>query len=69
MQFNGRDKKESWKMVVTKICFYGSVKREWKIKVCVMENKGFVAKIIEMRGNNPMLTSNLCVLLNILAPC
>ena len=31
MQFNGPDKKESRKVVVTKICFYGKTK--WKIKV------------------------------------
>ena len=46
-------------VVVTKICFYGSAKTEWKIKVCAMENKGSVAKMIEMRGNNSMLTSKL----------
>ena len=57
------------KVVVTKICFYDSAKTEWKIKVCVMEDKDSVAKMIEMRGNNPMLTSKLHVLLNILAPC
>ena len=36
-------------MVFTKICFYGSAKIEWKIKVCVMENKGSVAKMIKMK--------------------
>ena len=46
-----------------------SAKTEQKIKVCVMENKGSLAKIIEMRGSNPMLTSKLHLLLNILAPC
>ena len=58
MQFNGPDKKESRKVVVTKICFYGSAKIEWKIKVCVMENKGSVAKMIKIkicRGNNILL--------------
>ena len=29
------------KLVVTKICFYGSAKTEQKIKVCLMENKEF----------------------------
>ena len=33
-----------------------------------MENKGSVAKMIKMRGNNPMLTSQLYNLLNISAP-
>ena len=37
------------KVVVTKICFYGSAKMEWKIKECVMENKGSVGKMIEMK--------------------
>ena len=37
------------KVVVTKICFYGSAKIEEKIKVSMMENKGFVAKMIEMK--------------------
>ena len=37
-------------MVVTKICFYGSAKIEQKIKVCVMENKGSVTKMIEMKN-------------------
>ena len=46
MQFNGPDKNQE-KVVVTKICFYGSVKIEWKIKMCVMENKGSVAKMIK----------------------
>ena len=49
------------KVVVTKICFYGSAKTEGKIKVCVMENKGSVAKMIKLKGNNPMLTSKLHV--------
>ena len=62
-------KKESRKAVFTPICFYGSAKIEQKIKVCVRENKGFVAKKIKMRGNNPMQTSKLYILLNILAPC
>ena len=48
---------------------YGSAKIEQKIKVCVMENKGSVAKMIKMRGNNSILTSKLQFLLNILAPC
>ena len=69
MQFNGPDKKESRKVVVTKICFYGSAKKEWKIKEYVMENKGNVAKMFKMRGNNSMLTSKLHFLLNILVSC
>ena len=36
-------------MVVTKICFYGSPKIKQKIKVCVMEDKGSVAKMIKMK--------------------
>ena len=62
-------KRNQENVVVTKICFYGSAKIEWKIKVWVMENKGSVAKMIKMRGNNSMLTSKLHFLLNILAPC
>ena len=38
------------KVVVSKICFYGSAKIEQKIKVCMMENKGSVAKIIKMKN-------------------
>ena len=41
-------KRNQEKVVVTKICFYGSDKIELNIKVCVMENKGSVAKMIEM---------------------
>ena len=67
MQFNGPDRKE-WRIVfVIKICFYGSAKAECKFKVCKMENKGSVAKMVKMRGNNSMLTSKLHVFLNILA--
>ena len=57
------------KVVVTKICFYGSTKTEWKIKVCVIEEKGSVAKMIKMRGNNLMLTSKLHILIEISDPC
>ena len=39
------------------------------MKVCVMENKGSVAKMIKMRANNSMLTLKLHFLLNILTPC
>ena len=42
-------KRNQEKVVVTKICFYGAAKIEWKIKVCVVENKGSVAKMIEMK--------------------
>ena len=52
-------KRNQEKVVVTKKYFYGSTKTEWKIKVCVMENKGSVAKMIKMRGNNSMLASKL----------
>ena len=62
-------KRNQEKVVVTKICFYGSAKTEQKIKVCLMENKGSVTKMIKMRGNNSMLTSKLHFLLNMLAPC
>ena len=54
--FQTKRNQEKW--VVTKICFYGSAKIERKIKVCVMENKDSVAKII----------SKLHILLNNLAP-
>ena len=37
------------KVIVTKICFYGSAKIEQKIKVWLMENKGSVAKVTEMK--------------------
>ena len=67
MQFNGLDKNQE-KVVVTKMCFYGSAKIEQKIKVCVMENKGSVTKMIKMKGNNTILTSKLHFVLNILAP-
>ena len=42
-------KRNQENVVVTKICFYGSAKIDWKIKVCVMENKGSVAKMNEMK--------------------
>ena len=60
-------KRNEEKVVVTKIYFYGSAKIEQKIKVCLMENKGSVAKMIKVRGNNSMLTSKLHFLSNILA--
>ena len=62
-------KRNQEKAVVTKICFYDSAKTEWKIKMCVMESKCSVAKMIKMRGNNLMLTSKLHFLLNISDPC
>ena len=49
MQFNGPGKRNQEKVVVTKICFYDSSKIEQKIKLCLMENKGSVAKMIKMR--------------------
>ena len=42
-------KKESRKWLSLKTFFYGSAKSVWKIKVCVMENKGSGAKMIEMK--------------------
>ena len=36
-------------VVVIKICFYRSAEIEQKIKVCVMENKGSVAKMIKIK--------------------
>ena len=42
-------KRNQEKVVFTKLCFHGSAKIQWKIKVCVMENKGSVAKMIEMK--------------------
>ena len=61
-------KRNQEKVVVTNICFYGSAKIEQKIKVCAMENKGSIAKMIKIRGNNSMLTFKLNFLLNILTP-
>ena len=62
-------KRNQEEVVVTKICFHGSTKIEQNIKVCLMENKGSIAKMIKMRGNNSMLTSKLLFLLNVSAPC
>ena len=61
-------KRNQEKIVVTKIFFYGSAKTEQKIKVCMMENKGSVTKMIKIWGNNSMLTLQLHALLNISAP-
>ena len=41
-------KRNQEKVVITKICLYGSAKIEQKIK-CVMENKGSVAKVIKIQ--------------------
>ena len=41
--------KRNQEKVVTKIRFYDSAKIEGKIKVCVMENKGSIAKMIKMK--------------------
>ena len=51
-------KRNQEKVVVTKIYFMALLKYNEKLK-CVMENKGFVAKMVKMRGNNSMLTSKL----------
>ena len=59
-------KRNPEKVVVTKHAFMVLLKQNEKLK-CVMQNKGSVAKMIKMRGNNPMLTSKLHVLLNISA--
>ena len=64
MQFNGPGKKESRKVVGTKICFYGSTKIEQKIKVWVIKKQGFCCQ----DDQNPMLTSKLLSLLNISIP-
>ena len=45
-------KRNQERVVVTNICFHGTGKIEGKLKVCVMENKGSVAKMMKMRGNN-----------------
>ena len=66
MQFNDPDKKESKKWLSLKYAFMVLLKQNEKLK-CVMENKGSVAKMIKMRGNNSMLTSKLHILINILA--
>ena len=52
-------KRNQEKVVVTKICFYGSAKIEQKSIACVMENKGSVARMMKMRGNNSMPTSKV----------
>ena len=62
-------KRNQENVVITKICFYGSAEIECRIKVCMMENKGSVAKMIKMRGNNSMLTLKLHFLLNTSATC
>ena len=49
-----KTKRNQEKVVVTEICFYSLAKAEWEIKVCVMDNKGSIAKMIEMRSNNPV---------------
>ena len=62
--------KRNQEVVVTKICFYGYMaKTEWEIKVCVMENKSSVAKMIKTRGNNSMLSSKLHLFLNMSPQC
>ena len=63
-----KTKKNQEKVVVTRICFYSSAKKNEKLK-CVMENKGSVANIIKVRGNSSMLISKPHALLNISAPC
>ena len=52
--FMVQTKRNREKVVVTKICFNGYTKTEGR---CVMENKGFITKMIKMRGNNSMLTA------------
>ena len=42
-------KRNQEKVVVTKICFHGSAKIEWKIKVCVMKNKVSAVKMMEIK--------------------
>ena len=44
-----QSKRNQEKVIVTKIYLYGSATTEWKIKVFVMENKGSLAKMIEMK--------------------
>ena len=67
MLYRRKGIKKNW--LSLKICFYGSAKTGQKIIVCMMENKGSVAKMIKKRDNKSMLTSKLHFLLNILAPC
>ena len=62
-------KRNQEKWLSLKYAFIILLKQKRKIKVCMMENKSSVAKIIKMRGNNSILTSKLQVLLNISAPC
>ena len=60
-----KTKRNQEKVVVTKICFYVSAKIEQKIKVCVIENKGSVAKMIQMKiveGIN-IITTQVYILL------
>ena len=56
-------KKNQEKVVVTKICFYGSAKIKEKIKGCVMENKGSVAKMIKKKYTP---YKNMCFLISLL---
>ena len=56
-------------MVSLKSAYMVLLKQNEKLRVCVMEKKGSVAKMIKMRGNNSMPTSKLHFVLNILAAC
>ena len=51
------------KVVVTKICFYGSAEIKWNIKVCVMENKGSVSKMLKKKYTS---YKNMCLLISLL---
>ena len=42
-------KRNQENVVVTKICFYGSAKTEWKIKVCD-EKQGFLCHDDQIQG-------------------
>ena len=50
MQFNGSDKKESRKMVVTKICFYGKQNEKMKVAATIIHPDGSDKKGIRKKG-------------------
>ena len=50
MQFNGPDKKESRKVVVNKICFYGKTKQKMKVGATKIQPDGSDKKEIRKWG-------------------
>ena len=64
-----RTKRNEEKVVVTKIYFYGSAKIEQKIKVCLMENKGSVAKIDQSEGEQLYANFKTALFVKYLGSC